>query len=588
MPRWDLSAAFPSLRSVELKAAFEKVKTDIAHFGYLLDAAELRGSEFSDQLVRDFEDLLNHSNELQKEVRTLNAFIGGHVSVDSRDEEAQALDSELEMASIPLSKLSTRFTAWLGTLPLTQLLQHSQLARDHEYALEKAVESAKHLMSPHEEALATDLFSMAASAWSRLHNNVSSQMEVDVHLNGELKRMPMSMVRNLAYDPAREVRRSAYEAELKAWKQNEVPLAAAMNSIKGTVNTLTGRRGWNSPLDEALFGSNIDRQTFDAMMLAAHESFPAWRRYMNAKAAALGQHKLAFFDLFAPVGETTRAWSFDEAADFVARNFRLYSEKMGEFAERSYRERWIDAESRAGKSDGAFCMWLKDDQSRVMMNFKPSFGSVKTLAHELGHAYHNLCLTPRTPTQRRTPMTLAETASIFCETIIKHAALKDASQSEQIYILEGSLQAACQVTVDITSRFLFEQRVFEAREKRELSASELCEIMLQAQRDTYGDGLDEDFLHPYMWAVKSHYYSGRSFYNFPYMYGMLFGLGLYAQYEQEPESFRSRYDDLLSSTGLADAATLGERFGIDVRTPDFWRSSFAVLNTEIDTFERLV
>ena len=186
-------------------------------------------------------------------------------------------------------------------------------------------------------------------------------------------------------------------------------------------------------------------------------------------------------------------------------------------------------------------------------------------------------------------MTLAETASIFCETIITHAALKDANSQEQIAILEESISGACQVVVDITSRFLFEQRVFQQREKRELSIDEFKAIMLETQRETYGDGLDENQLHPYMWAVKGHYYStGRSYYNYPYMFGLLFGLGLYARYQQDPESFKQGYDNLLSSTGLADAATLASQFGIDLRNEAFWQASFDIIRNDIAQFEKLV
>jgi oligoendopeptidase F len=232
-------------------------------------------------------------------------------------------------------------------------------------------------------------------------------------------------------------------------------------------------------------------------------------------------------------------------------------------------------------------MPIPPSDSLVMMNFKPAFGSASTLAHELGHAYHNLCLKDRTILQRATPMTLAETASIFCETIIRQAVLQgDSSAEEKLSVLEASIQGSCQVVVDIASRFYFERAVFEQRAERELSATELNELMLDAQRQTYGDGLDPDFLHPYMWAVKPHYYS-TAFYNFPYMFGLLFGLGLYAIYQKEPEGFKARYDELLASTALADAASLAQQFGIDIRTPDFWRASLGQISADIDGFEAL-
>jgi oligoendopeptidase F len=224
----------------------------------------------------------------------------------------------------------------------------------------------------------------------------------------------------------------------------------------------------------------------------------------------------------------------------------------------------------------------------VFANFKASIEGMSTLAHELGHGYHNLNLASCTMIQRMTPMTLAETASIFCETIVQQAALARADEAEQVDILESALQGSCQVVVDITSRFHFEQQVFDRRQQRELAVEELCQAILHAQREAYGDGLDWQVLHPYMWAMKPHYYStGRSFYNFPYMFGLLFGLGLYSRYQADPEEFKASYDGLLSSTGLADAATLASRFGIETRTPDFWRSSFEVIRRQVDRFEAM-
>jgi pepF/M3 family oligoendopeptidase len=399
----------------------------------------------------------------------------------------------------------------------------------------------------------------------------------------------MSAVRNMAYDANRDVRRHAYEAELTGWKKVALPLAAAMNSIKNEVQVLAHHRNWQSALEASLFANSIDNQTLEAMLSAARASFPDFRRYLHAKARALEVPRLAWYDLFAPIGTENRAWDFDEAAAFIVEQFGTYSERLSGFAARAFAEHWIDAEPRPGKRDGAYCTGLRGAESRVFANYKPVFGGVSTLAHELGHGYHNINLAQRTPLQRSHPMTLAETASIFCETIIRHAALQKADEQEQLAILEASLQGSCQIVVDITSRFLFEQRLFEKRQQRELSVDELNELMLEAQRETYGDGLDEKLLHPYMWAMKPHYYStGRSFYNYPYMFGLLFGLGLYARYQQDPETFKRGYDDLLSSTGMADAATLAGRFGIDLRTEDFWRASLEIIRQDIDQFEALI
>lgn len=617
LPHWDMTPFFPGLDSKEYEAAVANIDRDAAALEAFFDAHDVgAGAKLTvtPELVKAVEEAIDGYNAMMEQVRLVGAYVSAFVTIDTRNELAQARDSELKFQQPKLAKLGTRLTAWFGRLPVGEVCSASETAKAHAYALEKGAFLATRLMSPKEEALAADLRPTGISAWSKLHGDWTSQLEVAVELPTGVQTLSMSQVRNLAYDPDRAVRKAAFEAELAAWKAAETPCAASLNSIKGEVNLIAKRRGWGSPLDETLFAAQIDRKTLDAMLDSARESFPAFRRYLKAKAKALGIDKCAFYDIFAPIdvaqagslrnpagaseaglggkeakagspGYSGRSWQFDEGMAFVIEQFGTYSDKMADFAQRTYAERWIDAEPRSGKHDGAYCMGLHGDVSRVFMNYKTSFGSVSTLAHELGHAYHNVCLANRTYLQRATPMTLAETASIFCETIIRTAGQAKADDAEKLVILEASLQGSCQVVVDITSRYLFETEVFGKRGARELSARELCEFMLDAQRKTYGDGLDETALHPYMWAVKPHYYSGRSFYNFPYMFGLLFGLGLYARYQSDPDGFKAGYDDLLSSTGLADAATLAARFGIDTRSPEFWRSSLGVIEEDIERFE---
>ncbi len=608
LPRWNMSVIYPGLDSPEFADGFQNAVRGISELEAFFDQRGIAGDAptdatdatnvavagCDDATVETFEAATARYNALLEEVRTLRAYISAFVTTDSRDAVAQARMSELRREFVTLSLLGTRFTAWVGTLDIEALIARSNLAREHSYLLQKTAIRAQHLMPPGEEALAAELRLGAGAAWSKLHSDMTSQLSVPFRKDesGTMKDevLPMSVIRALATDPDREVRRRAYEAELSAWEKVEVPLAAAMNSLKHETNTLATRRGWDSALDIAVFENNIDRETLDAMMGAARDAFPDFRRYLRMKARVVsnGQaDQLPWHDLFAPLGQSRRVWSWREAELFVAKQFGGYSHTMRGFAERTYREGWIDAGPRPGKGDGAFCMGLRRDESRILHNYKPAFSGVSTLAHELGHAYHNLCLAERSALQSQTPMTLAETASIFCETIIRQAALQAGERDEQIAILEASLQGACQVVVDITSRFLFESRVLEKRRERELSPAEMCEMMLQAQRETYGDGLDPNALHPYMWAVKGHYY-GSTFYNFPYMFGLLFGLGLYAQYAKQRQGFHARYDALLSSTGMADAATLARDFGIDLRDGAFWNASFDLIRQDIARLETLL
>ena len=592
LPHWDMTPIYPSMDSKEFANGFSNAVQDIENLAKLFDdyhVMKLPAEPAVHQnMIQAFETVIAQYNTVLEAIETLAVYIMCFVTTNSYDTLAQAKLSELQQSMLILSQLGIRLTAWIGSLNVEVLIERSPIAREHAFMLRKAKISAEHLMTPDEENLASELNLSAGTAWEKLHSDVTSQLMVSLELSGEKQVLPMSMVRNLASDPNREIRRSAYEAELEGWKRVSLPLAAALNSIKGEVNVLARRRGWSSPLEASLLDNNIDRVTFDAMLAAAYESFPDFRRYLRTKARALGLPRLAWYDIFAPISSIEKVWEYQDASAFIIEQFGSFSQRLSDFAARAFRENWIDAEPREGKVDGAYCTPLRGDESRVFANYKASFDGVSTLAHELGHGYHNLNLAHRTMLQRSTPMTLAETASIFCETIIRNAAMQNAERQEQIAILEASLQGACQVVLDITSRFLFEQRVFEQRMRRELSIDELNDLMLEAQRETYGDGLDEKALHPYMWAMKPHYYSSRlSFYNYPYMFGLLFGLGLYARYKEDSKKFKSGYDELLASTGLADAASLAQQFGIHIRSVDFWRASLDIVRRDIELFEEL-
>lgn len=590
LPHWDMTTIFPSLESPELASAVAEVEKKLNSLE--ADTSDLpSGAAIDDATVATYDDLTNRLNDFLEQANTVRAYIFGFTSVNSRDEIAASRESEFRILFARAQQVLNRVTAWLGSLDIDALIERSQVAKEHEYAVRQSKIRAEHLMAQPEEDLASQLAISGGHAWGKLQNDVSSQILVELEKEpGKPERLAMTEVRALENDPDRGVRQRAWEAEVAAWKEWSTPFAASLNGVKGQHLTLANRRGWGEVLDESLFQNHIDRETLDAMMGAARDAFPDFHRYFAAKAKALGIEKLAWYDIAAPIGGDDREWTWDDAVAFVNEQFGTFSDRMRGLSERAFEERWIDAEPRPGKTGGAFCMGVRPGESRILANFTPSFEEVTTLAHELGHAYHNLCEENRTTLQAwGTPMTLAETASTFCETILRKAALKTVSPAEQLTIIEGDLQGAAAVTVDITSRFLFEQAVFEKRSQRELSADEFCELMLDAQKQTYGDAIDEATLHPYMWAVKPHYYSmDYAFYNYPYMFGLLFGLGLYKRYEEDPDAFRANYDELLSSTGMADAADLASRFGIDIRAKAFWEGSLDVVREDIDRFVELV
>jgi oligoendopeptidase F len=397
----------------------------------------------------------------------------------------------------------------------------------------------------------------------------------------------MPAVRGLATSADPAVRKAAYDAEMEAWPRVSVAVAASMNAIKGEANAVNRRRHWDSPLDASLYANSVSRATFDAMQSAVVASLPDLRRWMRAKAALHGHEgALPWWDLVAPLPVAPGDISWDEGIDIVKGAFGAYSPQLGGLVDRALDEHWIDAGPRDGKRGGAFCMPFSGDRSLVLLNWSGSVDSAQTTAHELGHDYHNVTLAGRTPLQRRLPMALAETASIFCETLVVEEGLSRLTGDARLALLDVDLAASAQVVVDIHSRFLFETEVFARRQRRTLGVAELGEMMFSAQADAYGDGLDQSTAHPHMWVLKPHYYMSH-FYNWPYTYGLLFGLGLYSRYGDDPEAFRAGYDDLLSRAGMDTAEELGSAFGIDVTDEAFWTASLDVVRHRIEQYEAL-
>jgi oligoendopeptidase F len=592
-PTWDATDLHESLTARSFVDVLELLGADIARATALFDEHDVRAVEARPVTADDgaaADQVINEYNAVALQLKHTHAFVYSYLSTNSYDESAQAAMSRVEQLGARLSPLMSRLADWVGALGAAELAGVSEVAALHHGPLTTLAARSHHQMTEPQEALFAELRSTGSGAWTRLHSDVTSQLSADVLLpNGTTERLPMASLRGLASDVDPEVRKAAYEAELAAWPTVAVTCAAAMNAIKGEAITLNRRRNWGDPLDAALFANNVSRPTFDAMHAAVLEALPAFRSWMRVKSRIHGNGDnapLPWWDLFAPLPLAKAGIEWQDGVDAVRSAFDGFSPELGGLVSRAIDERWIDVAPRDGKVGGAFCMSFVDDRSLVLLNWRGSIDSVQTLAHELGHAFHNTRLAPRTMLQRQTPMALAETASIFCETLMVDAGLGRLSGAERLNMLDTDLQGANQVVVDIHSRFLFEQRVFDRRANRTLGVSELNELMLEAQAEAYGDGLDQTTTHPYMWAVKPHYY-GSHFYNWPYTYGLLFGLGLFAEYRKDPDRFRSSYDELLSLCGMATAEQLGQRFGLDVTSQEFWTASIDILRGRMADYESL-
>ncbi len=589
-PRWRITDVHESIQARSFTDAIELAIADIDRLVALFDEHDIRTMAPRPVTPDDgvaADAVLHAYNHTAQQAGQLGAYVYALVTTDSRDEQAQAVRSQLQAATAAVAPLLARLAEWVHALGPEALAEHSVEARQHVGSLRILAARAAHQMSETDEHLYAELATTGSASWARLHADITSQLAAEVDLPEGPTRLPMPALRGLASHTDPTVRRAAYAAELDAWPQVATACAAALNAIKGEADIVNRRRGWPSALDASLYGNNVSRPTFDAMQAAVTAALPRFRQWMRAKARLHGHDgALPWYDLFAPLPSASAGVEWEQGLAMVRDAFSSYSPTLAGLVDRAADEQWIDVAPRDGKVGGAFCMSFVDDRSLVLLNWNGSMDGVQTTAHELGHAYHNTQLAHRTPLQRRLPMALAETASIFCETLMVESNLARTSGSERLALLDTDLIGACQVVVDIRSRLLFETEVFNRRRRRTMGVSELNEMMLAAQAEAYGDGLDHSTAHPYMWAVKGHYY-GSHFYNWPYTYGLLFGLGLFAEYRRDPQRFQHGYDDLLSRAGMDTAEELGASFGLDVTDQAFWTASLDVLGERIGQYEAL-
>jgi len=596
--RWDVSNIYSGLEGDDFQQAVSRLEAELEDDRAFYDCKNIRRLEtlpsaVTTELTQLAVELISRANERLRLADTLESFVYAFFSTESSNPIANREKSRLEALSATRQKLDVRLEAWIGSLEplLDELVASHPTLSEHEYFLRQTARESRYLMPETLEGLAADLCIDGPVAFGNLQTKVTSQLEVPFEVDGQVEHLPIAKVQNFRFSPDPALRRRAYEAELEGWRSISTTVAACLNAIKGAAQTLELRRGRAAVVDVALEQNRIDQEVLDALFGAIDEYLPVFRRYLKSKAEKLGHANrvLPWWDIFAPLGAVDQTYSWREARDFIVEKFATFSPQLSELAARAFDQCWIDGEPRRGKAGGAFCMEVVAvEESRILANFDGSFEQLSTLAHELGHTFHNECQRGLEPLLRGSPMTLAETASIFCETLIAEAAVVDADEATQLAILESQLIGATQVCVDIRSRYLFETAVLERRRQGELGSEELCELIRDAQAQTYADAVDPETYHPYMWIWKPHYYVHTSnFYNFPYAFGQLFALGLYARHRAGESDFVNRYIELLRDTGRFDARTLAGRFGIDIDKKNFWRESLAVVGAQVERYESL-
>ena len=581
--RWDLSIIYAGFDSPEFKADLASVDGYIEKLNLFAKAAPSMGHA---EVIRQYITL---ESELSALVEKLYIYSSLTYSADTGSAPAQ---STMGLLMGKLSAAAAAEAVLKGIIgkfdDLDCLIAANPDIGEYEYLLKKLRQDGRYLLSDAEEEIFARMSISGANAWEDLQSSLTSSLTAE-YRGGEIT---LSEVRNLAYDADSDVRKDAYAAELACYKKAETSVAFALNSIKLQVINECKLRGYDSPLDKSLKDSRMKRQTLDALWGAIEEYLPKFWEYMRLKAKALGHEGgLPWYDMFAPMGGGSKKYSVEEARDCLLDIFGKVDGDIRDTIKDAFDNDWIDFFPRDGKVGGAFdCGVPAIGQSRVLTNFDGTFSSIVTLAHELGHAFHDRQVFPHRELNRGYPMPVAETASTFNEVLIVSRAIEEAeTKEEKLALIEGQLSDANQIICDIYSRFLFESAVFENREQEFMGPERLCQLMHEAQLKAYGDGIAEDSLNPYMWLCKSHYYSGGfSFYNYPYAFGGLFARGLYAKYLEEGPSFFASYKRMLNATSVMDVEDCAALMGIDLTDRAFWRAGLQSLADEIDLFKSLL
>ena len=577
---WNLSVIYNGFDDPAYEKDLSSLKEKAA--SYTAATAELNGNA-----LENLKTCITLEEEISALANKLAEYAMLRQSADARDAQAGSQIGRVMAVISSLAAPQAAFKDWASKLPnLMELVASDGLLKEYTFLFENLAKSSKYLLSTQAEAVMAKLQLSGGNAWSDLHGYITST--VPVSYRGQT--INLSAVRNLAYDPDPQVRKDAYDAEIACYDRIKDSAAFALNSIKLETLSDCELRGYASPLARTLEHSNMEAATLEAMLGAMDEYLPKFWQYLKAKGKALGhENGLPWYDLFAPMGASSTKFTTQEARDFLVEQFEGFDPNEAKMIADAFDQEWIDFFPREGKAGGAFCAGVEAiGQSRILTNYDGAFGDVVTLAHELGHAWHNECIKDHRVLNHDYSMPLAETASTFNECVVMASAIsKAADDQERLALIESQLQDATQIICDIYSRFRFEKSVFEKRPDEFMHADTLCQLMTDAQKASYGDGLEVSTLHPYMWVCKGHYY-GPTFYNFPYAFGGLFARGLYAQYEKEGKAFIPKYTKLLYTTPVASAEDVAKVADIDLTDKAFWRDALQTIADQIEAFCELV
>lgn len=566
--------------------------SESAEFQTYVKTLELNINEFKkslDELINEnkLAEIITLIQPLVSQMKEAGAFVSCLQAQNVNDKKAGELKGKVTSISAEFQTLLTKFDQYLISIPAdhwTSMVNHPDI-QALQFVLEERRERAAEKLDLDQESLILQLGVDGYHGWSQLYDTITGRITIPFEKEGEVEQLSVGQAANKFSDPDRNVRKATFENWERAWEENGDLLSQTLNHLAGYRLSVYKKRGWET-LKEPLFINRMKQETLDTMWNVIDQYKHVFVDYMNKKASILGLEKLSWYDLDAPLSTSTSTVSYQEGAEFILQHFARFGPKMAEMAKRSFEERWIEAEDRKGKMPGGFCTSFPDqEQSRIFMTYSGTASNISTLAHELGHAFHQYVMNDLEPMNQRYAMNVAETASTFAEMIVADAAVKSAkSEEEKLALLEDKVQRSVALFMNIHARFIFEKQFYEERREGMVSNKRLNELMENAQKEAYKDALEE--YHPTFWASKLHFHiTGVPFYNFPYTFGYLFSLGIYARALEEGSEFEEKYIALLRDTGRMTVEELAQKhLNVDLTKPDFWEKAILLSVQDVHDF----
>ena len=583
---WDLESIFAGGSSSEsLQQELQEISTKIKEFHQLVDAF----TPNTENQVEALTDILAVHEEIQKSFTECGSFIEALNSANIHDQQAKLLTGQL-YSNLPAFQLATtilnkKFASYSEEEWQNLMTHFSQIA----FRLSEMRRDGQELLDEQSENIINTLALDGQSAWSQHYDTIVASIQIP--FNGEMLSAGQAF-NTMMSSQDKAVRQELFEKWEKAWSEKADIFADTLNHLDGFRLNNYKLHGVDDFLKQPLEYNRLDKETLDMMWGTIQKNKQPIIDFLTRKAQLFGKDKMDWQDQDAPIvlGDfEERRYTFDQAADFIVENFKKFSPKMSEFAQMAFDKAWIEAEDRPGKRPGGYCTSLpKSQESRIFMTYGESVNEVSTLAHELGHAFHSHVMWDLPTLNQDYAMNVAETASTFAELIVADATLKEAkTDEEKINLLDVKLQNAIAMFMNIHARFIFESNFYAARQKGLVATDEITRLMVEAQKEAYINGLGS--YHPHFWAAKLHFFIDEvPFYNFPYTFGYLFSLGIYAKASQHADGFEDQYIALLRDTASMTTEELAKKhLDTDLHQATFWQAGIDMVLKDIATFMEL-